>query len=367
MATHHTTLLYLGFNLVNGIGPQRLERLIAVCGSLEAAWHASVREMAAAGLDAKTRQAFQHARRHMELEREFERVARAGISIVTREDASYPALLGHIPGAPALLYVRGALAAADALAIAVVGTRSPTSYGREMTQRIAAELVTAGSTIVSGLAIGIDYVAHTAALEAGGRTIAVLACGADLVYPERHARLAQRICEQGAIISEFPIGTRPIPQLFPVRNRLISGLARGVLVTEARPGSGALITVDFALEQGREVFAVPGPAYSQASEGPHRLIQQGAALVLSAADILEALSVPVSAPAVLVELPDDPGERRVLELMSSEPAHIDVLARESGIPIAQLAATLAILELKGFVRQGSVMEYVRIRERPARM
>jgi DNA processing protein len=362
-----STRFYLGFNLVNGVGPSRLERLIAVCGSLEAAWHASTRDMAAAGLDARTARALQDTRRRIDLEAELERVARAGVGLLTIEDAAYPQALAHIPGAPPLLYTRGELAAADALAVAVVGTRSPTSYGREMTQRIAAELAAAGVTIVSGLAIGIDHVAHTAALDAGGRTIAVLACGVDLVYPERHMRLAERICQHGALVSEFPLGTRPMPQLFPVRNRLISGLSRGVLVTEARPGSGALITVDFALEQGRDVFGLPGPAYSQTSAGPHRLIQNGAGLVTCGADILEALSLsPPPAPELHAITTDDPAERAILAHLGGAPMHIDELARRCGLHIAQISATLTLLELRGMVRQAAAMEYVRLCEAPQR-
>jgi DNA processing protein len=183
-----------------------------------------------------------------------------------------------------------------------------------------------------------------------------------MVYPERHARLAEQICSSGALVSEFPIGTRPIPQLFPVRNRLISGLARAVVVVEARPGSGALITVDYALEQGRDVFAVPGPIYSQASAGPHQLIRTGAGLATSAADILEGLGMGDIAAQreARTTLPDEPHERALLELLSDEPQHIDALRRASNWPIDQVSATLALLEIKGFIRQAGPMEYVRL-------
>jgi DNA processing protein len=356
------TRYYLGFSLVNGIGPARLERLIAHCGSAEAAWQAGPFELAAAGLEPRLIGELQRTRRSTDLDAALERAAQLGIRLICREHPDYPAPLHHIPLPPPLIYVRGQLLPGDAWGIAVVGTRSPTSYGREATQRLTAELAAAGATVISGLAIGIDSVAHGAALEAGGRTVAVLASGADLIYPERHTRLAERICEAGAIVSEFPIGTRPLPQLFPVRNRLISGLARAVVVVEARPGSGALITVDYALEQGREVFAVPGPIYSQASAGPHHLLRQGAGLATSAADILEALGMGniEAQHEARASLPDDPAERALLMLLAHEPQHIDALRRDSGLPIDQVSATLAMLELKGFARQAGPMEYVRI-------
>ncbi|MDW8214985.1 MAG: DNA-processing protein DprA [Roseiflexaceae bacterium] len=354
------THYYLGFNRVNGIGPARLDRLIERCGSIEAAWHASPAELAAAGLEPKLIEALIETRRTLDLDREMERAQRAGITLIDRENPAYPAPLRHIPSPPPLIYVRGALSDADAWSVAVVGTRQPTSYGREATRRLTTGLVEAGVTIVSGLALGIDGIAHAAALDAGGRTLAVLPCGADMVYPERHAALAQRIASSGALISEFPLGARPIPQLFPVRNRLISGLARGVLVVEAGMKSGALITVDYALEQGRDVFAVPGPIFSPRSEGTNQLIKHGAGLVTCAGDILEALNMGVAASQqeVRAALPDDPVEAAVLALVGYEPLHIDDLQRRTSLPIYEVSAALAVLELKGFVRQCAPMCYV---------
>ncbi len=353
---------YLGFSMVNGIGPARLERLIACCGTIEHAWHATLSDMLAAGLERRFAEALVLARRTLDLDHELAAAAAKGIQLLCREDREYPAALLHIPSPPPLIYIRGDLAPGDAWSVAIVGTRSPTSYGREAARRLAAELAAAGVTVVSGLAIGIDSVAHIAALEAGGRTIAVLANGVDMVYPERNLRLADRIRAQGALISEFPIGTRPLPQLFPVRNRLISGLTRAVVVVEARHGSGALITVEYALEQGRDVFAVPGPIYSPASAGPHQLIRNGAGLATCAADILEALGgEDIRAQREAREvLPDEPDERALLELLAEEPQHIDELRRAVGWPIDRVSATLALLELKGFVRQAGPMEYLRV-------
>jgi DNA processing protein len=347
--------------MVNGIGPARLDRLIARCGSVERAWHASLTDLAYAGIEPRWAEALFTTRKTVDLDAELDRAQRLGIQLIGREDPHYPAILQHIPSAPLMLYVRGELYPCDSLGVAIVGTRSPTHYGREATRRIASELARTGVTVVSGLAIGIDTVAHTAALDAGGRTIAVLPCGVDLVYPERNRGLAARILESGALISEFPIGTRPLPQLFPVRNRLISGIARGVVVTEARMGSGALITVDYALEQGRDIFAVPGPIYSTTSEGPHQLIRNGAGLVTGAGDVLDALGVSDTGATreALAELPDEPIERALLGMVTREPCHIDRLCLESQLPIEQVSATLALLELKGFVRQVGPMEFVR--------
>jgi DNA processing protein len=216
----------------------------------------------------------------------------------------------------------------------------------------------------NGLAIGIDTIAHAAALEHGGRTIAVLACGVDMIYPERNSALAERILANGALVSEFPIGMRPTPQLFRVRNRLISGLSLGTLVVEAGLTSGALLTVNYALEQGRDVFAVPGSIFSKVSQGTNQLIRNGAGLITEGQDILEALNLSAAAiqQEVQAAFPDDPTEIALLDLVGYEPQHVDELRRESGLSIATVSSTLAVLELKGLIRQAGVMQYVRARE-----
>ena len=358
------TRYYLGFNLVNGIGPARLDRLIERCGSVEAAWRAAAGELMAAGLDAKTAAALLKAQRTLDLDAELKRVERAGMQLITREDAGYPAALAQIPAPPPLLYVQGQISAVDNWSVAVVGTRSPTTYGREVTRRLVGELAAAGVTVVSGLAIGVDTIAHAAALETGGRTIAVLGSGLDQVYPERNRALAEQIAASGALVSEFPLGTRPTPQLFPVRNRIISGLSLGTLVVEAGETSGALITVRFALEQGRDVFAVPGPIFSPKSAGPNQLIRDGAGLVARGQDILEALNLSAAAiqQEVQAALPDDPTEAAVMGLVSYEAQHVDEIRRQSDMPITVVSSTLAILELKGLVRQAGPMQYVLARE-----
>jgi DNA processing protein len=361
------TRYYLGFNLVSGIGPTRLARLIERCGSVEAAWHAGPGELMAAGLDGKVGAALLEARRTLDLDAELERVVQAGAHLLTIADPEYPPLLAQIPAPPPLLYVRGTLAGADEWAVAVVGTRVPTSYGREATRRIVADLTVNSVTIVSGLALGIDTVAHTAALENGGRTLAVLGCGVDVRYPERNQRLAAQIIEQGAMISEYPIGTQPAATNFPPRNRIISGLTLGTLVVEAGEKSGALITVDFALEQGRDVFAVPGSIFSARSGGTNRLIRNGAGLVTAGQDILESLNL-TAAPVqqeIAAAIPEDPMEAALLAQLSVEPQHADHLSRASGMPASMVASTLAMLELKGYIRQVAPMEYVLARETQA--
>ncbi|RRR77468.1 MAG: DNA-protecting protein DprA [Candidatus Viridilinea halotolerans] len=351
---------YLGFNLVPGIGPARLARLQGYCGSLADAWHADAFELAAAGLEAKASAALVAARARLDLDAELERVAAAGVTLLCLDDPGYPRLLREIPGAPPLLYVRGALTAADDWAVAVVGTRAPTTYGRDATLRFSGELARAGVTVVSGLALGIDTVAHEAAIDAEGRTLAVLGCGVDQPYPERNRRLAARIIEQGALISDYPLGTMPIPANFPPRNRIISGLSRGCLVVEAGERSGALITVGFALEQGRDVFALPGPIFSRQSVGCNRLIRDGAGLVTNAQDLLADLELTTASVQreARTEIPGDPAEAALLQLLSYEPTAIDELGRAAGLSAPATAAALALLELRGLARQAAPMLYV---------
>jgi DNA processing protein len=354
------TRYYLGFNLVPGMGPARVARLVAHCGSPEAAWHADAFALAAAGVEARAAAALQAARERIDLEAELRRAARAGVSLLSIESPAYPRLLREIPGAPPLIYVRGGLLEADDWAVAIVGTRAPSTYGREATYRLAGDLARAGVTIISGLALGVDALAHAAALEAGGRTVAVLGSGVDRPYPERNRKLAERIVEQGALVSDFPLGTAPVAANFPPRNRLISGLSKGTLVVEAGERSGALITVDFALEQGREVLAVPGSIFARQSAGANRLLRDGAGLVTCAEDVLAALEMTTSSVQreARAELPADPIEAALLALLGYEPQHIDELGRAAGLPAPAAAAALAVLELKGLVRQPAPLQYV---------
>jgi DNA processing protein len=355
---------WIGFNIVCGIGPVRLRALLDHFGDIERAWHAPSGELRQAGLDRRSLENLLTARGQLDLDREVERVAAAGAQALTWESPSYPRLLREITAPPPVLYVKGTLTEEDAWAIAVVGTRRASTYGREVTRHLIKTLARSGITIVSGLARGIDAEAHKAALEAGGRTIGVLGCGIDRVYPPEHRKLAQEIIADGALVSDYPLGTEPEGRNFPPRNRIISGLSLGVLITEAGKGSGALITADFAAEQGRDVFAVPGSVLMRGSAGTNALIQEGANVVLNAADILEELNLTMVAEQVEARqvLPADETEAALMDLLSSEPTHVDEIQRQVGLPIAQVTSTLALMELKGLVRQVGGMKYIVARE-----
>lgn len=365
-AWHEPDLAYwLAFNRVKGIGPARFAMLLARFRTARAAWEADPAEWRAAGLDERTAASLVRQRAHIHPEAELERLERLRVVALTLAHPAYPKLLREIALPPPVLYVRGRLLPDDEWAVAVVGTRRVSAYGKQVTERLAGALAAQRITIVSGLARGVDTAAHLAALESGGRTIAVLGCGPDLVYPPENKRLAARIVEQGAIVTEFAPGTQPEAGNFPARNRLISGLALAVLVTEAPESSGALITTRFAAEQGRDVLAVPGNITARGSYGANKLIQDGAKLVLAAEDVLEELNlhlVPVQQRLELREaLPENAAEARVLELLGAagEPLHVDEICRASGLPVAEVSGTLVMLELRGLVWQHAAMTYAR--------
>jgi DNA processing protein len=249
--------------------------------------------------------------------------------------------------------------------VAVVGTRRATPYGRQAAEHFSTELAQHQITIVSGLARGIDAVAHRATISAGGRTIAVLACGLDIVYPPEHVKLAQEITQHGALVSDYPLGTQPRSEYFPRRNRILSALSLGVLVVEGDVDSGALITARVALDQNREVFAIPGSIYSPTYRGANKLIQEGEAkLVTNTTDILEELNLTMATQQLALReiAPADPTEAALLRVLSAQPAHIDDVQRASGLPIATVSGALAMLELKGMVKQVGPMNFIRARE-----
>lgn len=358
---------WLGFNLVAGVGPVRVRRLLELFGTLEAAWSAPESALRRADLDSRTLGNLRDVRRRLDLAEELARLDRLGIALLTWNDPDYPALLAElrdIDQAPPVLYLRGSLSAADEWAITVVGTRTVSAYGRQVTYQLAGSLAANGLTVVSGLAHGVDTEAHTAALDKGGRTIAVLPCGMDIIYPPENRKLAERIIQQGALLSIFPLGTQPERKNFAPRNRVMSGLARGVLVTEAGVKSGAVLTAGYALEQGREVFAVPGNITAQGSGGTNRLIQDGASPALSAQDIFDVLS-PGREIAQVVQarqnLPDLSGdEKAVLSQLAGDPLHVDDLTHQCGLPVARVTSALTMLELKGMIRQVGRMTYARL-------
>jgi DNA processing protein len=300
------------------------------------------------------------ARNRIDPASELERLDRLGIRAVHPGHSSYPRLLAEISGRPSLLYVRGELTAADDSSVAIVGTRRATPYGRQSAERIAGELAEAGITIVSGLARGVDGVAHRAALEAGGRTIAVLGSGPDVIYPGEHRRLAEQTLESGAILSEFPPGAKPDAQNFPARNRIVSGMTLGTLIVEAPARSGALITASFAADQGREVFVLPGSIFAESAEGTNALLRDGARLIRNGADILEDLGLGAARSPIATQsqMPLDDNERRLFDALGTEARHIDELAEEAELPAAVASALLLTMELKGLVRNHGAQYYV---------
>jgi len=355
---------WVGFSLIPGIGRVKITQLENYFGNLEDAWKAAPADLKHAGLDSNSIRAITSWQPKVSLEAEMEKLDRYGVKVFTWHDPGYPSRLKEIYDYPPMLYVRGSLLPEDEWCLAVVGTRRASVYGRQITEEIVADLARSKITIVSGLAKGIDSIAHRSALDAGGRSIAVFACGLDTVYPAENANLARSIIQQGALISECPLGTRPKAENFPRRNRIMSGMSLGVLITEAGETSGALITTNLALEQNREVFAVPGSILSPASRGTNRLIQEGAKLVRDYTDILEELNLTAVAHQIEIKevIPASDTESLLLKQLSAEPTHIDEVCRSSGLPISTVSSTLAMMELKGLVKQMGAMHYVLARE-----
>ncbi len=364
---------WIALNLT-GLGPTTLLKLLERFPSPRAIWEASLSELQGVpGLGAATAERFAEARRRVEaqraVERELEAIERLGLSVLTLADARYPKPLRAIPDPPVVLYCQGSYEPRDELAIAIVGTRKPSAYGRTVAEKLAGELGARGFTIVSGLAVGIDTAAHRGALKVGARTIAVLGGGFQHLYPRQNRRLAEEIAGQGAVLSEFPVETPPDRWTFPKRNRVISGLSRGVVVVEAPERSGALITAKCALDQGREVFAVPGPVVPEGHKGSHRLIQQGAKLVTDVEDILEefadlreALRLgKASTAAAAREGPALEGlEARVYEALEFDPLHFDDVVERTGLSPKEVSYGLLQLVMKDLVKELEGKRYVKL-------
>lgn len=358
---------WICFSYVKGIGSVRFKAILDTFGDAEAAWKAAPEALHKAGLGPKIIENFRQVHSQIDPDQLWERLQRLEITALTWEDAGYPRRLKEVDQPPPVLYLRRELTTEDEWAVGIVGTRRATPYGRQVAEELARVLAGSGVTVVSGLARGIDAAAHQAALRAGGRTIAVLGSGPDHIYPPEHRRLAEEIIAHGALLSDYPPGTPPDAANFPPRNRIISGISIAVVVIEAGETSGALITANFAVEQGRDVFAVPGSILSAQSKGTNRLIQQGATPLLDPQDVLEVLNLNMvtqhrSARQVL---PADPTEACLLQALGSEPTHIDEIQHLAGLPIEQVTAALALMELKGMVRQVGGMHYVGVREQPA--
>lgn len=352
--------------MVPGIGPARVRNLIGHFRSAQAVLQARAPALCRVdGIDQVLAEAIQQAPPEELAVRQIDLLQKHRSTLVSFWDEDFPARLKTLADAPVTLFVKGSVLGADKFSIAIVGTRQPTTYGTMVTERLTADLVSRGLTIVSGLARGVDTIAHRAALKAGGRTLAVLGSGLDQMYPAENRRLAEEVADSGAVLTEYFFGTKPDAPNFPRRNRIISGLSLGAIVIEAGEKSGALITASMALEQGREVFAVPGSIFSAKSVGAHRLIQEGARLVHSADDVLSELTAQLelfgktSQPrAPLAGL--NPAEQRLYDLLSHEPVHIDALARLANLTSAQVLSTLLQLEFKNGVQQLPGKMFVRV-------
>jgi len=345
----------LALQLVPGIGPRLTAALVQRFGSAGSVLKATPGQLQEVPhIGAKLAQSIYEAIRRGDVTAEMELMARLGVCLLVRGTEDYPKPLGNISDPPYLLYMRGIMEPCDANAIAIVGSRHCTAYGKRVAERLAGDLSRAGFTVISGLARGIDGIAHRAALQAGGRTIAVLAGGLSRIYPPEHTELADQVVTRGALLSESSMRMEPMSGMFPARNRLISGLSRAVVVIEAAERSGALITATHAADQGRTVFAVPGPLDSDASAGTHQLLRKGAVLIRGVNDIVEELDgvkaivarAPANAPPEM-----DAVQKQIWEFLQDRPRHIDEIAQSLRLPVPQISGTLLMLEMKRAVRR----------------
>lgn len=351
---------------VPGVGPNRMRTMIGHFRSVSKVFKASLQELQKIpGIDEKTAKSVVEAKTESFAEKQIKKAEELKVRIISFWDEEFPELLKQIYDPPVLLYVKGNFSENDKYALSIIGTRNPTHYGKIITEKLTTSLAEKGITIISGMAYGIDSIAHSHALKAGSRTLAVVGTGLDITYPSGNQKLSLEIAENGALISEFPFGTKPDRQNFPRRNRIVSGLSHGVIVVEAGIKSGALITASMAIEQNREVFAVPGNINSPQSVGPNALIKQGACLVISAEDILGELSPKLdpiikgdSKPKLLVELSSD--EAAVLSKLSHEPKHVDELVQSVDMRCSQVLSVLLTLEFKNQIRQLSGKMFVKI-------
>lgn len=371
---------WLTLALIPELGPRSLWKLYNTMGGLEGILEAPESEiLRKSSVRHRTAQAIAMKRTIRDPEKEWDRLLRMGINFITWDDENYPALLRHIPDPPLFLFARGAYRPEHSAAIAIVGTRNASTRGLAFAEKLAADLANYGVTVVSGLAIGIDSAAHRGALKAGGETIAVMGSGLDVPYPKENRGMIEKIAKSGVVFSEYPLGTPPEKWRFPLRNRIVSGLSAGVVVVEAGLSSGALITARLALDQGREVFAVPGPVSDHRSAGTNRLIKEGAKLVENADDILEECSswfrelskisrrkasknVATSSDASndRKQTANDE-EMKILQNLTDKPQHIDSICEKTGLSCATVLSVLTMLEIRGWVRQLPGKYFVRER------
>jgi DNA processing protein len=354
-----------------GLGSRNFALLLAHFKDITTAWSAPPSELVRAGIDSQYQRAIAKARRDFRGDAEMEGMERLGVRVHTWMDEDFPVMLREVRDSPPVLFSRGKGSLSPGQAVAVVGTRRVTPYGRQAAEQFCEPLARMGVTIVSGLARGVDAIAHRVALEHGAPTLAVLAGGIDRVYPREHQGLAERIMETGLLVSEYPIGIPARPDYFPRRNRILSGLARATLVVEAGDGSGALHTANWAFEQGRDVFAIPGSVFSRQSRGTNQLIRENTARLVGSpeqlCEELNLLSATAQRPLPLAESRNEsarpatePEEGKIFHLLGDQGLHIDELARKSGRAIAEISALLQVMELKGLVRQDAPLTYRKI-------
>jgi DNA processing protein len=363
--SHKELIFYHAFNCVGGFGPQKFSKLLARFNSLERAWSASQEELEACDIGPAALKALLEKRNELSPEKLFQELEREGIKLIAQSHKAYPPQLKEISSAPAILYTRGSLEILKNKSVAVVGSRKFTEYGQRATQSLCRDLVRAGLAVVSGLALGIDAIAHRATLDAGGATIAVLGTGIDdtTIYPRDNFNLARDIIALGgALITEYPPRTPSLKQNFPARNRIMAGLTLGTLVVEAAQDSGSLITAGLALEFNREIFAIPGPIFSPQSAGANFLIKNGAKLVESATDVLQELNLSTRDQETQRKIyePKTTEEKKIWNALSTDPLHVDRLAKMTKLNPAVVGSTLALMEIEEAVRNAGGQYYIKM-------
>lgn len=352
----------LSLHFVEGIGPSRIKKLFDYFGSFKNIWNAKTSGYSQFRFPEKLTENLKIAKKSIDPDEYWSRLQKAGIKVITIFDKNYPSLLREIHDPPMIIYYKGEITdVVLSKCFGVVGTRKPTGYGRVVTEKLTRELVEVGLTIVSGLARGVDTIAHRAAIDSGGKTLAVLGGGLFQIFPQENLNLAEKIISgYGAVLTEFPPSYPHLAGNFPARNRIISGLSKGVLVTEAAQDSGSLITARLALEQNREVFAVPGPITSSMSEGTSALLKEGAKLVSSAQDILDELGVKTGPQINVSQLNLTSDEAEILELIKDEGRQVDEIARILKKPVSEVSGVLLKLEIVGVVKNLGAGNYIRL-------
>jgi len=349
-------------NKIDGLGPQKMKMLLSFFETTQKVWEANLSDLIKSGIGEKLAEKIDRERKNINPDEEWTKLEKENIHMITWDDADYPELLREIANPPYILYIRGDFDLNSMPMISIVGSRKFTAYGSQVASTFARDLAQAGICVVSGMALGIDAIAHEGALSSGGKTVAVLGDGLDdeSIHPKNNFNLSQEIIENGALVSEFPLGTPPLAFNFPARNRIIAGLSLGTLIIEAGEKSGTLITASLALEFNREVFSVPGSIFSQQSLGTNELIKKGAKVVTNVKDILEELNLEKKKikNKILPKSFTTPEEKIIINLLSQEPLHIDKISKMSKLSMAQVSSQLSMMEIKGWVKNIGGQNYI---------